>query len=221
MLAQKEAAPAQANGLVVLLGDSIFDNKRYVGSGPAVIDQTRQTLPNGWGATLLAVDGDTSTALPRQLQGLPKDTTHIVISVGGNDALMESSILSKPARSSAEVFLNLADIRDRFERNYSDSLTKVLAAGKPTVICTIYDPRLPDRSQQRMSVAALSVFNDCIFRAAVRHALPIIDLRAMFTLPEDFANAIEPSSKGGLKIAKKIQLIVESHDFSRKQAVIY
>src|SRR5947207_13405696 len=44
-------------GHVVLLGDSIFDNKRYVDKGPAVIDQLREALPEGWKATLLAIDG--------------------------------------------------------------------------------------------------------------------------------------------------------------------
>ena len=42
---------------VILLGDSIFDNARYVPGGPPVIDQVREALPQGWLASLLAVDG--------------------------------------------------------------------------------------------------------------------------------------------------------------------
>jgi len=41
---------------VILLGDSIFDNARYV-PGPPVIDQVRKVLSQGWLAFLLAVDG--------------------------------------------------------------------------------------------------------------------------------------------------------------------
>src|SRR4051812_3797588 len=41
-------------GHVVLLGDSIFDNAAYVGGRPAVIDQVRAGLPDGWHATLNA-----------------------------------------------------------------------------------------------------------------------------------------------------------------------
>ena len=37
-------------GHVVLLGDSIFDNGRYVPGEPAVIDQLRSALPKGWTA---------------------------------------------------------------------------------------------------------------------------------------------------------------------------
>jgi hypothetical protein len=215
------SAKTRVSGHVVLLGDSIFDNKRYVGGDPAVIDQTQQNLPKGWKGTLRAVDGSTTIDLPRQLQELPGDVTHLVISIGGNDALRESGILAKAAHSSAEVFLDLADFCDRFEENYLTALKKVLEADKPTVICTIYNPRLPIPAQQRISVAALSVFNDCIIRAAIRHSLPLIDLRSMFTENEDYANSIEPSAKGGLKIAKKIQLILESHDFTKNHVVIY
>ncbi len=221
MLAAPLLAVAKSSkGHVVLLGDSIFDNKRYVGSDPTVIDETRQALPPGWKGTLRAVDGSTTIDLPRQLQELPEDATHLVISIGGNDALKESGILAKAAHSSAEVCFDLApDVRDRFEENYLAALTKVLEMNKPTVICTIYNPRLPIPAQQRMSVAALTVFNDCIIRAAVRHALPVIDLRAMFTETEDYANSIEPSAKGGLKIAKKIQAVIQTHDFARSQVI--
>src|SRR3954468_2790312 len=72
---------------VVLLGDSIFDNKSYVGAGPAVIDQLRRELPSGWQATLLAVDGRTASEVAHQLRGLPRDASHLVVSAGGNDAL--------------------------------------------------------------------------------------------------------------------------------------
>lgn len=42
---------------VVLLGDSIFDNARYVPDRPPVIEQLQKALPPGWRASLLAVDG--------------------------------------------------------------------------------------------------------------------------------------------------------------------
>ncbi len=34
-------------GHVVLLGDSIFDNARYVADRPPVIEQVRRALPHG------------------------------------------------------------------------------------------------------------------------------------------------------------------------------
>src|SRR6476659_6170002 len=80
-------------GHVVLLGDSIFDNARYVPDRPPVIEQLRRSLPVGWRATLLAVDGHVTNDVERQLCRLPADATHLVVSVGGNDALAESGIL--------------------------------------------------------------------------------------------------------------------------------
>jgi hypothetical protein len=44
-------------GHIILLGDSIFDNARYVPDRPPVIEQVRRSLQSGWRATLLAVDG--------------------------------------------------------------------------------------------------------------------------------------------------------------------
>ena len=52
---------------VVLLGDSIFDNARYVPDRPAVIEQVRRGLPPTWKATLVAVDGHTVEGVASQL----------------------------------------------------------------------------------------------------------------------------------------------------------
>jgi hypothetical protein len=78
---------------VVLLGDSIFDNAAYVADRPAVIDHLRRALPADWRATLLAVDGDTTNMVAVRLPGLPADATHLIVSVGGNDALMHIDLL--------------------------------------------------------------------------------------------------------------------------------
>lgn len=69
-------------GHIVLLGDSIFDNASYVPDRPAVIDQLRQTLPSGWRATLLAVDGHITEDVADQLKNLPPEATHLVVSAG-------------------------------------------------------------------------------------------------------------------------------------------
>lgn len=42
---------------IVLLGDSVFDNRAYVTPDPDVITQLRAKLDASWIATLLAVDG--------------------------------------------------------------------------------------------------------------------------------------------------------------------
>jgi hypothetical protein len=198
-----------AVGHVVLLGDSIFDNAAYVAGAPDVVRQVRQRLSQGSKATLAAVDGSKIGDVRRQLRRVPADATHLVVSVGGNDALGSSDFLSAPARSAAEALSSLADIGDTFERGYLAMLTDVLAHELPTAICTIYYPRFPDVALQKVAVAALAVFNDCIVRAAFAHGLPLLDLRLICTEEADYANSIEPSARGGEKIARAIVEYVE------------
>src|SRR5882724_5680583 len=103
---------------IVLLGDSIFDNARYTERGPDVISQVRQLLPPRWRACLRAVDGATAEDFPFQLQHVPPDASHLVLSVGGNDALVSSSILNTPADCTSEAVATLADVSRRFEEKY-------------------------------------------------------------------------------------------------------
>ena len=90
-------------GHVVLLGDSIFDNRASVGRGPDVIAQLRADLPAGWQAGLRAVDGAITGSIRGRLVGLPADASHLVVSVGGNDALRHSSVLESRVGSMAEA----------------------------------------------------------------------------------------------------------------------
>jgi hypothetical protein len=208
-------------GHVVLLGDSIFDNGVYVRPKPAVIDQLKEELPKGWKATLLAVDGDVAADVPEQLKRLPKDATHLVMSVGGNDALQASGVFGIAIKTGGEAFLEISKIRKQFDANYRATLKAVLSHGKPTAVCTIYDPNYAIDLQQQLAISGLTVFNDCITRAAARAGLPVIDLRLLFTGPDDYANSIEPSDVGGKKIVREIRQIVTAHDFTRKQTSLY
>ena len=194
---------------IVLLGDSIFDNAAYVAGAPDVVRQVRQRLPDGSRATLLAVDGGTTRGVRDQLRLLPPDATHLIVSVGGNDALGHSEFLGAPARSTAEALMGLAEIGGGFERDYLAMLNGVLTHGLPTAICTVYYPRFPEAPLQRIAVAALTVFNDCIIRAAFAHGIPLIDLRLICTEASDYANPIEPSARGGEKISRAIVELVE------------
>jgi len=58
-------------GHIILLGDSVFDNLKYVVPEPAVLTQLQELLPGGWTATLRAVDGAVTYDVPGQLRDLP------------------------------------------------------------------------------------------------------------------------------------------------------
>jgi hypothetical protein len=155
---------------LILLGDSIFDNAAYTEGGPDVVTQLNDLLPAGWAASLLAIDGSITDDIAGQVGGLPADASHLVLSVGGNDALQQAHRLLTPAASTEEALglvADLADLAERFEHDYRAAIEACL-------------------------------------RTAIAHRLPVIDLRAICTHPEDYVNVIEPSSAGGEKIARAI-----------------
>ena len=190
-------------GHVVLLGDSIFDNKSYVGRGPDVVTQLRDALPPDWRATLLAVDGDVISGVARQLRGLPADATHLVVSVGGNDALRVAGLLDQRPTSIAAALLTLKQEQDPFAAAYEAMLDTVGGTGLPVAVCTIYDTP-PSESLYPVIRTGLAVFNDVITRAAFRRGMPLIDLRIICDEDADYANPIEPSVRGGAKISVAI-----------------
>jgi hypothetical protein len=194
-------------GHVVLLGDSIFDNASYVGGGPDVAAQLREALPSGWHVTLCAIDGATTAGLQPQLARVPADASHLVVSIGGNDALHNVDLLSLRAASSDEMLRVFAHRVGGFERAYRTALGPVVARGLPVTICTIYNGAL-DAGTATVARVALALFNDVIIRFAIDWRLSAIELRAICTEPADYANPIEPSVRGGSKIAAAIARVV-------------
>lgn len=122
---------------IVLLGDSIFDNKAYTGNEPDVVSHLQKMIPQDWNATLNAVDGNMAEHVSGQLLKMPSDTTHLFVSVGGNNAITNADILGLKANSSAEVFNILADRVSDFEFYYKEMLKTVLSKNLPTAVCTI------------------------------------------------------------------------------------
>jgi hypothetical protein len=207
-------------GHVVLLGDSIFDNALYVHGRPPVIAQVQKSLPPGWTATLLAVDGHTTEGVSYQLKRLPPDATHLIVSAGGNDALQESGILRESVANVAQALTIVFEARERFRGLYRQMLKELLAIEKPVAVCTVYD-QIPGLGEAECS--ALACFNEIILREAFAARLPVIDLRLVCQDVGDYASVspIEPSSVGGSKIARVIGDLLEKHEFERGRSVIY
>lgn len=202
------------NGHVALLGDSVFDNGAYTSGGPDVITQVRSLLRAGLQATLLAVDGSMIADLDYQVSELPTDATHLVVSVGGNDVLMNLDVLRLRVKSEPEALVKLGQRASVFERAFRKAIDRVVGLGLETAICTIYNGNLAeDGAAEAMGLSveeasaalvALTTFNDAILRVAFQARLRVIDLRLVCNEPADYANPIEPSSRGGEKIARAV-----------------
>lgn len=205
---------------LVLLGDSVLDNGAYTEGGPAVLAQVQAALPNGWRASLNAVDGSTTDDIAEQLARVPPDATHLLLSVGGNDAILCAEVLQSPVSSSGEALLMLADAVARFEASYRNVIEGCLRRGLPLVVCTVYHGNFPELSYQRRVIVALATFNDAIIRIAVEKNLKVLDLRFVCNTPADYANPIEPSVAGGAKIAQAIVRAVGAVASSRAGAAV-
>ncbi|MBF2097258.1 MAG: SGNH/GDSL hydrolase family protein [Gloeomargaritaceae cyanobacterium C42_A2020_066] len=206
---------------ITLLGDSIFDNGVYVPGQPDVVSQLHARLPRGWQAELRAIDGACVADVAAQLAQRPAGTTHLVLSVGGNDALGQAEIFNQPVTASAQVFAELAAIREGFNRAYGRLLDQIGVLDLPTVVCTIYDPNFAPLEYRAMATAALTVFNDVITRHVFGRGWPLIDLRLLFDSPADYANPIEPSVQGGEKLTERILQVVQTHDFGQGRSYVF
>jgi hypothetical protein len=163
----------------------------------------RPLLPEPWKASLLAIDGSTTSDVPAQVARLPHDATHIVLSVGGNDALMQWEVLDKAVSSVSEAIEALAEIVSKFEVRYREAVAGCMATRVSLTVCTIYNGCF-DLPFQRIASTTLMLFNDAIISVAAGYGVPVIDLRSVCSEKEDYANPIEPSSVGGEKIARVI-----------------
>jgi len=208
-----------STGHIVLLGDSIFDNGSYTRGEPDVVGHLASLIPWTWRATLLAVDGASTAAVGSQLDRVPSDATHLVLSVGGNDALLNSDLLEAPARSSAEVLLLFASRIDAFEKGYRCLIDRLIGLKRDVTICTIYNGAL-DPELARPARVALMTFNDVILRVAFGYRASVIDLRGICVERSDYANPIEPSGTGGWKIASAIARAVGATPGARASRVI-
>lgn len=207
---------------IVLLGDSIFDNKFYLEPNePDVCAQLQAQLKPGDRALRLAVDGDSIEHIAAQAERLPTDATHLFVSIGGNDLLRQLGYLGETAASVYEVMDRLAHTADAFTTAYENMLRLLLPHELPMVVCTIYNPRFPVQELQLAATTALRVFNDCIIQCALGAGIPVIDLRAVCNELGDLANPIEPSAQGGEKIAQAILRVIDQHDFTARHTRIF
>jgi hypothetical protein len=197
------ASRPQEAGHVALLGDSILDNGAYTRGQPDVVSHLRTLLPASWQATLCARDGATTTSLRAQFTSVPADTSHIVVAIGGNDALANRDLLSMSVTSTEEALRIFARRVAEFDRSYRRVIADVMALGKATTVCTIYNGAL-EEPVATIARVALTLFNDSILRTAAGLGADVIELRLICIEAADYANPIEPSGKGGMKIARAI-----------------
>jgi len=203
--------------VVNLLGDSIIDNKIYVGQHELSVSEHLHNLTDDIINTL-AIDGHTTKdVLNIQINRLPRYSTHQVLSIGGNDLLQNISFLQIYEKYSANDVLEQAvGIMAPIKKRYQTIVNKLSQQDSSILLCTVYegnllnDPLLSDIALS--SKAMVSMLNDIIYSTGNLFNAKVLDLRNIFIKPTDYANPIEPSHIGGSKFA------LEIHDWIEKSA---
>lgn len=194
---------------VVLAGDSIFDNDTYVPDGPSVLDQLRQSVPPGWRASKVAVDGDVINDVRRQIKALPADATDLVVSVGGNDALGHSAILSQVRTPNDLLRVMQGPLAD-FRGKYATMLDLLTPISVRLQVCTIYTAiPFAEPLFRAYAPAAIGAFNNVILGEAAARGVNVLRIDQVCVDADDYSDLspIEPSAKGGRKI---VDLIVSA-----------
>lgn len=187
---------------IVLAGDSIFDNDAYVMGDVGVIEQMRRSLPSGWSAFKIAVDGDCIRDVLRQIEHLPTHATHLVVSVGGNDLIGYSHLLNS-VRSPKDIVSVLAAPKATFAALYGDMLDQLRQLPVHLSVCTVYTAiPFEEPLMRSFGSTAIGAFNELICEQAAARNVPVFRLDQVCTEVDDFSavSPIEPSSKGGQKI---------------------
>ena len=200
---------------MVLLGDSLLPVRADLPDGSleyAVMPGAR--FP--WKLTVMSA---AQVSTPGPAAAIPKDATHIVINIEGNDAIAASGLLDGPPVAWRAGLAQLNSAADDFERHVEILARAALSTRLPTLACTMYPPRYLDWEQQQAACAALALFNDRILKSAVAAGFAIADLRQLGAVAELYASPTQLSVAGLQRVAEIIRraLDVISRETVRSQ----
>ncbi len=220
---------------VALLGDSIIDNKVYVGPDEFSVREHLESLSD-LEFSQIAVDGHTTVGvLQEQIDKIEKDTDFIVLSIGGNDLLEYLYLLVDDINK--HIFSRNLEIMNSFvepiRERYEEIVERLVKQEGKVLLCTVYNGdfergdgyetlevnqqftstygNMFEGKQEAAGVIA-RVFNDVVYSTGNKFGIEVLELREIFTESADYANPIEPSHIGGRKLAEKILEWIESND---------
>ena len=189
---------------ITLLGDSIIDNKTYVQQQEYSVLEHLQNISK-YEFLQLAYDGDTTVnVLERQLQSQEvAKSSHLLLSIGGNDSLQ--NILFLHEGPIENINKALSDVHKQIlkplEQRFETIVEKLSSHRANLLLCTVYEGDLGRTDEFRdvldSSKIMVSSFNDTVYKTASKYNADVLELRHIFTSPEDYANPIEPSHVGG------------------------
>jgi hypothetical protein len=178
------------NRRILLLGDSILDNRMYVSSGKSVADLLQKaTQAKGYQVGLFAVDGATIRDVGSQLNQIPMEyntpETVIVLSVGGNDFLSGSEY-----GAAEQGYVSLVE---RIRKVFGECKIYLVNLYRPVDPLFLIYYRIIDKWNLFLERIVEKGFAD-----------GVVDVFSVISDPEDLVVKIEPSVVGGEKIVTAI-----------------
>ena len=187
---------------IVLLGDSILKNNSYVPNGKAVDNILEErSLKNDKNIELYSLAENNSKIVDvySQINKIPlsinNKSTTIFLSSGGNDIL--SFYVDQQGDPTDTEFLNtmLADYK---------KLIKSIQTRMDLCQIVLLDVYYPTSNQFAQYKPILEQWNSLIATYARENSLGLLQISQIVTSNDDFTLGIEPSEKGGEKIAQSI-----------------
>ena len=181
---------------VVLLGDSILKNNSYVSQGKGVDNILEERNIKVYS---IAENNSKIVDVYSQINKIPLDinnkSTVIFLSVGGNDIL--SFYVDQHGDATDTGFLNT--MLSAYKKMIKSIQTRMTEC--KIVLLDIYYPTSNQFAQYR---PIIEEWNTLIANYAHENSLGLLEISQFVTSKEDFTLGIEPSEKGGTKIAQQI-----------------
>lgn len=178
---------------IVLLGDSILKNNTYVKKGVDELLNDSTDL----NVVSLAKDGAVIGTTYKQLEHIPGDlntkTTVCVLSVGGNN-IIEDYINGSHQVEDTDHLTTLFDSYKVLVKRLREKMDKA-----SILLLDIY---YPTDEQYKEFYPLIERWNK--MQSEFAETGDVVKISKMLTQPRDFVFAIEPSDKGGKKIADSI-----------------
>jgi len=201
---------------IALLGDSTLDNGRHLNSALGELSVGRQLSQRcnarNWKVTMLAQDGSLlEDVLTQQIPLIPMDASHVVVSCSGNDllALLNEMVVAKFALSS--VYRAVGEGLSMVSEQYRELITQLKKLECFVACCTVYRPNFDAIGFKSLATISLGVHNSRLMRIAEDLNCSVLDLASIFEGDEDFANPLELSTRGGMKVVENVMHFVSEH----------
>ena len=140
---------------------------------------------------------------------LNKKISELELEIDKSKKYAKQILEEKSKTTHNQIFQNAQNnIFKPLEQRFETIIEKLSSHRANLLLCTVYEGDLGRTDEFRdvldSSKIMVSSFNDTVYKTASKYNADVLELRHIFTSPEDYANPIEPSHIGGKKLAQAI-----------------